>query len=255
VSRRGSGAPREPLLASALGVCFLRWGLLIESTSPISSSPPSPPPHTHPLPNQTAPSGALNDWSGTIIAITHNRSFAESLQASHILRVQGGGATLSVNTGLSVADFDHAPATAAPAAPAAGGKNGNAAAAAKGSGGKTVKASKSGGKQQQQPAAAAPQQQPKVAVAAAAPSAAKPPAKRRTTLSFKEREEYEKLCKAMQAAGKEQAALEAEVAQLAADPAARAKLEAMAAKLAQVVGKQEEMELRWLELAELAGDL
>jgi ATP-binding cassette subfamily F protein uup len=92
-------------------------------------------------------------------------------------------------------------------------------------------------------------------VVAPAASSSKPAARKRTTLSFKEREEYEKLCKAMEASGKEQAALEAKVAKLAADPSQRAALEEASGKLADLVAKSEEMELRWLELAELAGDL
>lgn len=33
---------------------------------------------------------ALQDFNGAIIAITHNRAFATSLNATHILRVEGG---------------------------------------------------------------------------------------------------------------------------------------------------------------------
>jgi hypothetical protein len=47
------------------------------------------------------PAGALQDFQGAIVAITHNPSFAASLNATHVLRVEGGKATLSTNMGLS----------------------------------------------------------------------------------------------------------------------------------------------------------
>ncbi len=48
-----------------------------------------------------AVAGALQDFQGAIVAITHNPSFAASLNATHVLRVEGGKATLSTNMGLS----------------------------------------------------------------------------------------------------------------------------------------------------------
>jgi hypothetical protein len=69
---------------------------------------------------------ALTAYEGAIVAITHNAVFAAGLNATHVLRVEGGAARLSVNYGLAASDFDHAPGGggAAPAsassAPAAG---------------------------------------------------------------------------------------------------------------------------------------
>lgn len=52
--------------------------------------------------------GALQDFGGAIVAITHNRAFATALQPTHILRVTGGTAKLSEHRGaLSSKDFDH----------------------------------------------------------------------------------------------------------------------------------------------------
>lgn len=53
--------------------------------------------------------GALQKFEGAIVAITHNQSFANSLNATHILRVANGAAVLSANMGLCDADFDHRP--------------------------------------------------------------------------------------------------------------------------------------------------
>jgi hypothetical protein len=250
----GAAAPVDQRMWARSAIPALPFKLLSRPVSQTTSRTASPPPPRFP--------GALKDWPGTIIAITHNRTFAESLAPTHVLRVAGGGAKLSVNTGLSAADFDHAPGGGG----SSGSGGGKPAAAAKKGGGKGAKAAAGGGGGGKGKAAAAAAPPSKAAAApapaptpapAAAPAAAAPkaPARKRTTLSFKEREEYEKLCKAMDAARAEQAALEASVAALAADAAALGKLEEASAKLAAVVGKLEDMELRWLELAELAGDI
>ncbi len=56
----------------------------------------------------------MQDFRGAIIAITHNQLFAESLQATHILRVANGVAKLEANMGLTAADFQHEAPAAAP---------------------------------------------------------------------------------------------------------------------------------------------
>ncbi|KAG1680802.1 hypothetical protein FOA52_008135 [Chlamydomonas sp. UWO 241] len=105
--------------------------------------------------------GALQDFQGAIVAITHNPSFAASLNATHILRVQNGRATLTDKIGpLSDADFDHPAESATPVgawAPAA-------AAAVAAAAPKAKTSNKGGFKAWQPPAAAAP--------AASAPKAA-----------------------------------------------------------------------------------
>jgi hypothetical protein len=63
---------------------------------------------------------ALQAFQGAIVAITHNKLFASGLNATHLLRVEGGQATLKPNIAgtLSDADFDEAkPAAAAAGAP------------------------------------------------------------------------------------------------------------------------------------------
>ncbi|KAL0040705.1 hypothetical protein WJX79_002387 [Trebouxia sp. C0005] len=51
---------------------------------------------------------ALQAFDGAIVAITHNKAFADSLHATHVLRVQGGKAKLSAHMGeLVESDFTH----------------------------------------------------------------------------------------------------------------------------------------------------
>ncbi|GBF92144.1 hypothetical protein Rsub_04491 [Raphidocelis subcapitata] len=209
--------------------------------------------------------GALRDFAGTIIAITHNRAFAESLNATHVLRVSGGSAALSVNGGLRDADFDHAP----PAAPVSsngngsGGNNGSGVGGSGAQGGAKGKGKgKKGGSKVKAapapaaaPAAAAAPARPAAAAVTAAAAAPKEAPRKRTTLSWAERTEYEKLCKSLEKGRSEQAVLEARVAAASADPSKRGELEAASAALGAAAARVEEMELRWLELAELAGDL
>jgi ABC-type multidrug transport system ATPase subunit len=195
--------------------------------------------------------GALSKWPGTIIAITHNRSFAESLNATHVLRVKDGTATLSSNLGLTAADFDHGGGGGT----SSGGSQAGGSSSSKG--GKAAKSNDKKNKQQQsQPKASSSSNGTGSSNGSAAPAARAAPARKRTTLSFKEREEYEKLQREMAAASARQTDLVSRVEKLAAAGAgARADLEAASAELAALATKSEEMELRWLELAELAGDL
>ena len=63
------------------------------------------------------------EYSGALVAITHNPAFARSLEATHVLRVRDGRVELAANFGLTAADFDHtAPAVPVAAAGAAAGK-------------------------------------------------------------------------------------------------------------------------------------
>jgi hypothetical protein len=74
------------------------------------------------------------EYSGALVAITHNPAFARSLEATHVLRVRDGRVELAANFGLTAADFDHtAPAVpvAAAGAAAAGAAAGKAASARK----------------------------------------------------------------------------------------------------------------------------
>ncbi|PNW82055.1 hypothetical protein CHLRE_06g271850v5 [Chlamydomonas reinhardtii] len=187
--------------------------------------------------------GALKDFEGVIIAITHNQSFAASLNATHILRVANGVARLSDNLGLSASDFEH-PSTGASSAPAAS-KAAAPAAATTGGG-------KKGGKKG---AAAAPAPAPaKAAPAAAAPAPAAAKSKsKRTTLAYKEQLEYQKLGKEMEALGKKRVQLEAQLADAAV--AGGSKVMHISAELGKVVDELESKEVRWLELAEIAGDI
>ena len=60
---------------------------------------------------------ALQSYEGAIVAITHNKLFAGGLNATHVLRVEGGQATLKPNLGaLADADFAESKKTAQPAA-------------------------------------------------------------------------------------------------------------------------------------------
>jgi hypothetical protein len=232
---RSSPAPPDPPRVPAC----LAFG---RATLPI-------PQHARTLPLSRA--GALKEFRGAIIAITHNKSFAEQIQASHVLRVSGGSATLSVNSGLKDSDFDH---HAPPAAAAGSGSSNGGGSSGGGGGGKGgakykggATAGKKAGVKGKGAAAVAP------APAAAAAVAPKEAPRKRTTLSWAERTEYEKLCAALDKARAEQAVLEARAA--AADPSKRGELEAATAALAAAAERVEDMELRWLDLAERAGDL
>ncbi|KAG2439392.1 hypothetical protein HXX76_004749 [Chlamydomonas incerta] len=192
--------------------------------------------------------GALNGFEGVIIAITHNQAFAATLNATHILRVSNGTARLSDNLGLSASDFEH-PSTGASPAPAAASKAATPAAPASGGG---KKGGKKGAAVAAAPAAAPAKAAPAAAAAAPAPAAAKPKSKR-TTLAYKEQLEYQKLGKEMEALGKKRVQLEAQLADAAVKGGA--KVMNISAELGKLVDELESKEVRWLELAEIAGDI
>ncbi|EFJ53175.1 hypothetical protein VOLCADRAFT_102793 [Volvox carteri f. nagariensis] len=161
--------------------------------------------------------GALRDFNGVIIAITHNQAFANSLNATHILRVGNGTAKLTDNLGLSAKDFEHGPATAAAAGAAAaasktggGGGGGGAAASSSGS------ASGKKGKAAAAPAATAPPPPPPAAAAAAAVAAAPKPKAKRTTLAYKEQLEYQKLGRELETLGRRREQIDQQLATAAA---------------------------------------
>ena len=52
-------------------------------------------------------SSALQRYAGAIVAVTHNQTFAAGLNATHVLRVANGSATMGPCFGLSAADFAH----------------------------------------------------------------------------------------------------------------------------------------------------
>jgi len=192
--------------------------------------------------------GALQEFEGAIVAITHNPAFAASLNATHVLRVAGGKAVLSTNMGLTDKDFQHEPAKLHMPAPAPA-----PAAAPKAAAPAPAAAPKAAPKQVPAAAAAAPAATSSTD-GGAAPAAAKP-AKKRTTLSWQEQQEYTKLSKEMEALGKKRDALQERVSGLASSGGDFKALEAAAAELAGLVAKIEEVEVRWLELAEIAGDI
>ncbi|GLI70270.1 hypothetical protein VaNZ11_015202 [Volvox africanus] len=186
--------------------------------------------------------GALRDFNGAIIAITHNQAFATSLNATHILRVGNGTARLTDNLGLSAKDFEH---TSPPAAAVVG----------KGAAAATPAASSTNGKKGKAPPAAA---------AAAATQAAPPPqpastakAKaKRTTLAYKEQLEYQKLGKEMETLGKRREKIDHQLAAaVAAGSSGYSEVERLSLELAKISEELEAKELRWLELAEIAGDI
>ncbi|GLC40935.1 hypothetical protein PLESTB_000965000 [Pleodorina starrii] len=199
--------------------------------------------------------GALRDFNGVIIAITHNQAFATSLNATHILRVANGTARLTDNLGLSAKDFEHTPAPGAAAAAAKSGGSAAAPAAA------AATAASGGKKGKGAAAAAAPPPPPPPAPAAvpAAPAAAAAAAKskaKRTTLAYKEQLEYQKLGKEMEALGKRREAIDAQLAAAAAAGSSDfSRVEGLSLELAKVSEELEAKELRWLELAEIAGDI
>lgn len=112
--------------------------------------------------------GALQDFQGAIVAITHNPAFAAALNPTHILRVQGGNAKLSEHVGpLKPEDFEHSQPAASTSSSGSGssssGSAGGKAAAtsssrssgSKGATGTSKAAASNGGKQGKGGAAAA----------------------------------------------------------------------------------------------------
>ncbi|GIL85713.1 hypothetical protein Vretimale_13175 [Volvox reticuliferus] len=190
--------------------------------------------------------GALRDFNGAIIAITHNQAFATSLNATHILRVGNGTARLTDNLGLSAKDFEHRDPPAAAAA-----------AVGKGAAAATAAASSTNGKKGKAavPAAATP-----AAAAAAPPPPPAAPAKpktKRTTLAYKEQLEYQKLSKEMEALAKRREQIDQQLAAAAAAAGSSgySEVERLSVELGKVSEDLEAKELRWLELAEIAGDI
>ena len=176
--------------------------------------------------------GALQEFEGAIVAITHNPSFAESLNATHILRVQNGVAKMSDKIGdLSDADFDHSPpkATAASKASSAG------------------NSSSSSGKKSNPPSASAAKSNGKASPAAAVASSSPTKGKK---LNNKEMEEYKKLKVEVDDLTKKRHA-----AAKALNVAKGKEAEKKAVDLAMIQDQLDVKEVRWLELAEQAGDL
>ncbi|MEW5302176.1 MAG: hypothetical protein WDW36_004981 [Sanguina aurantia] len=184
--------------------------------------------------------GALQKFEGAIVAITHNQSFANSLNATHILRVANGAAVLSANMGLSDADFDHRPvvveeAESTPAAAAAGTP--------------AAPTSKKG--------AASSSSKSPVSAAAVAPAAAptKGGGKKRTPMAHAEQQEYKKLTKEVATLTTQRDALAVKFTALSSSTADFVVLSKASQELGAAVAVLEEKEMRWLELAELAGDI
>lgn len=188
--------------------------------------------------------GALQTFKGAMIAITHNRAFATSLNATHILRVENGQAKLSNNMGLSAADFDHNPAEPEPKSK---GKQAVASASpAASSNGASISSPK--GSRSSLPSPPPP---------AAAPAAAAAPAKSGSRkLSWKESQEYEKLGKEVDVLNNKQEALNLKLRELSAAGGKDQKaLNAASAEMGRLAAELEAKSERWMELAELAGDL
>ncbi|KAF6249260.1 P-loop containing nucleoside triphosphate hydrolase protein [Scenedesmus sp. NREL 46B-D3] len=167
--------------------------------------------------------GALKNFTGAVVAITHNQAFATALQPTHVLRGKG-----------------RAPAAAAAPAPAAQNSNG-----------KKSSSSSNGGSSSNGSSSAVSSK----GSSSTTSSSSSKPARKRTTLSYSERIQYEKLCKDLDELNKQRATLEARVSQLAQVGGDLAALEAASSQLAAVADKADAAELQWLELAELAGDL
>ncbi|KAG2502022.1 hypothetical protein HYH03_000516 [Edaphochlamys debaryana] len=209
--------------------------------------------------------GALNDFEGVIIAITHNQAFATQLKATHILRVNNGTAKLGDNMGLSAADFEHgAPGAGAKASAGAAGTGTGKGGKARGGKGKSNANSPAPSRSQSPapaPAAKAAAPAAKAAPAPPAPAPAPAPAAdkgkaKRTTLAYKEQIEYQKLGKEMEALGRQREKLEGELAlAVKRGSAGYADVERISTQLAKVTEDSETKELRWLELAEIAGDI
>ncbi|GFR43392.1 hypothetical protein Agub_g4469 [Astrephomene gubernaculifera] len=207
--------------------------------------------------------GALRDFQGALVAITHNQAFATSLHATHILRVSGGTARLEPNTGLVAADFEHTPHTASASSSSAARSSGAAAGAGGGKKGKSsngaaaaasaVAPAVTAAAVATAPAAPAAATPSAAAPAAAAPAAAAKPKAKRTTLAYKEQLEYKRLAKEMEVLGGKRAQLEAKLA--AAASGSYSEVEGLSLELAKVAEELEAKELRWLELAEIAGDI
>lgn len=177
--------------------------------------------HVPPALSPSLSTGALQGFEGAIIAITHNQAFANSLNATHVLRVADGRAALSTNMGLSAKDFQHtppkpAPTAAAKAAPAAAAKGpakgATATSSSNGKGSGDSKVSTSPVSASQAPASAAAAAQ----VTDSKPTTPAAPAKKRTTLSWAEQQEYQRLQKEVAALEKQRDELQGKLAKVGA---------------------------------------
>jgi hypothetical protein len=93
-----------------------------------------------------ASAGALKNFTGAVVAITHNQAFATALQPTHVLRVAGGSAKLSEHSGsLSSKDFEHSKPSSSSSS-SNGNGNGKAAAGSNGNGKAASSSSSSAGK-------------------------------------------------------------------------------------------------------------
>lgn len=178
--------------------------------------------------------GALQEFQGAIVAITHNPSFAESLNATHILRVQNGVAKMTDKIGdLSEADFDHSPPKAAT---------------------KASNSSSSSGKKSSPPAAKSSSAAPVAATAVKSNGKATAASALSLTkgkkLNNKEMEEYKRLKAEVDELTKKR-----DVATKALNAVKGKEAEKKAIDLAMLQDQLDVKEMRWLELAELAGDL
>ncbi|KAF5838243.1 P-loop containing nucleoside triphosphate hydrolase protein [Dunaliella salina] len=209
--------------------------------------------------------GALREFQGAIVAITHNRAFAESLNATHILRVENGRAKLGTNMGLSDADFEHStsstPAAAAPAASAAA-----PASAPSSSGSSSRKGSKSRsptpgvepakGSASSSSGGKSKSKSPTPAASSSSNSSSSVAAKPKPRqLSWKEQQEYQKLDACMKVMTQKRDELQEKVTRLASNGKDLKAMEAASLELGTLAEELDELEMRWLELAEIAGDI
>lgn len=149
-------------------------------------------------------------FNGTIVAITHNPQFAMSLQPTHALRVANGAVKYAELLGeLTEEDFDHGkhapqpqPQPAAAKSAAAGGKSAaggkGAAKASKAQAASASKAPAASTSGSSTSTSSSGNGKAAAAVAASSAAASKPGASKRT-LSWKEKQEYEKLQKVIRA--------------------------------------------------------
>ncbi|GAX72848.1 hypothetical protein CEUSTIGMA_g303.t1 [Chlamydomonas eustigma] len=197
--------------------------------------------------------GALQDFQGAIVAITHNPAFAASLNATHILRVANGVATLSDKIGdLSDSDFEHTPikvSTKKVGKGKASNTQSTTSAATSGNS-KAVALSSSNGSN------SSPSLPPSSATAATTKASSSAIAtKKRTSLSWKEQEEYKKLSKEVAALTTKRDTLQALVSKMSAPGGNFKEVEKKSMELALLQDQLDSKELRWLELAEIVGDI
>ncbi|KAI8472336.1 MAG: P-loop containing nucleoside triphosphate hydrolase protein [Monoraphidium minutum] len=189
----------------------------------------------------------LQAYRGVLLVVSHDRAFMDAttdrllvLKGDGVVRLFDGSYTDYLQllederkAAEAAAAAAPAPAPGAPAPPPAA-TSGKPAAAAPGKGGK-----RGGGG---------------AAAAAPAPAKAKPAPKKRT-LGFFEREEFERLEGEIADLEKTRDALNARLMELSAAGAALAEVEAAATALAEADAREQKLSERWLELAEIAGDL